>query len=73
MLVQNLKNPAYIDLVLGDIEKLPAKLSEVGKLAGPFSRWIKKQNVKNEGKLSLKILRKENFIEALVEISLQSF
>jgi len=69
MLVQNLDNPFYVELVVGDIEQLPAKLSEVGKLAGPYSCWKKNQNVNNVSKISKNILRKNSFIEDIVEIS----
>lgn len=47
MLAQHLKNPDYVDLVLGDIEQLPEKLAEVGSRAESFSSWLKKQNIHN--------------------------
>jgi hypothetical protein len=68
MLVQNLNNQNYVDLVIGDIKKLPEKLAEAGKRAGPFSRWAKQQNVKNIGKIAKHILRKNEFMDNLVEI-----
>jgi len=73
MLVQNLKNPDYVDLVLGDIEKLPQKLADVGSHAKSFSSWLKKQDIKNLGRISKNTLRKDKFIEDLVEISKNSF
>lgn len=73
MLVQNLKNPDYVDLVIGNIEALPRKLADVGKCAGPFSRWLKQQDVKNICKINQNLLRKDDFIENLVEISQSSF
>ncbi len=66
--VQNLKNPDYVDLVAGSIENLPAKLAERGKCAGSFSRWAKQQNVRNVDRIARKVLRKNNFINDLVEI-----
>jgi hypothetical protein len=68
MLVQNLNNQDYVDLVIGDIEKLPEKLAEAGKHAGPFSRWAKQQNVKNGSKIAKHLLRKNEFLNDLIEI-----
>lgn len=73
MLVQNLNNPDYVDLVIGSIEALPRKLADVGKCAGPFSRWLKQQDVKNICKINQNLLRKDDFIENLIEISQSSF
>jgi len=73
MIVQNLRNPDYVDLVLGDIEKLPEKLAEVGSRAESFSSWLKKQNIHNMCRISTNTLRKDNFIEDLVEISPKLF
>jgi len=69
MLAQNLKNPDYVDLVLGSIEKLPERLAEIGSQASSFSSWVKKQNTHNIGRISKTIIRKDNFIKELVEIS----
>jgi hypothetical protein len=68
MLVQNLTNPAYVDLVVGDIKKLPEKLAQAAKHAAPFSCWLKNQNIKNVIKITRNILRKNDFIDDLVEI-----
>ncbi len=69
ILVQNLKNPDYVDLVLGSIEKLPVKLAEIGSQAGSFNSWLKKHHTQNIGRISKATLRKDNFIEELVEKS----
>ena len=73
MLVQNLKNPDYVALVVGDIAKLPQKLADVGSHAKSFSRWLKKQHIKNLSRISKNTLRKDSFIEDLVELSKQPF
>jgi len=73
MLVQNLNNPDYVEVVLGNIEKLPQKLAEVAKNAGPFTRWVTQQDVTNICKINKNLLRKDNFIENLVEISQKAF
>lgn len=69
----HLKNPDYVDLVIGNMEALPRKLADVGKCAGPFSRWLKQQDVKNICKINQNLLRKDDFIENLIEISQSSF
>ncbi len=73
MLVQNLKNPDYVDLVIGKIETLPEKLADAAQRAGPFSHWQKKQDVKNICRINQHLLRKDDFIENLVNVSTKPF
>ena len=69
MLIPNLRNQKYIDLVIGSFDQLPAKLAEAGKTAGPYSHWYKKGQPLNVGHLSKRLLRDYNFIEDLIDIS----
>lgn len=73
MLVQNLRNPDYVDLVLGDIEKLPEKLAEVGSRTDSFDSWLKKHNIHNMCRISKNTLRKDNFIEEIIQKTVKPF
>jgi len=66
MEVPNLENPRYVELVLGDLDQLPKKLSDAGKQAGPFTHWLQKRRPLNLGRLPKPILRQENFVDNLV-------
>lgn len=66
MLVANLDNPRYVELVLGDPDNLCDKLAEAGRTAGPFSVWQKQRNQSGLGHLPKRFLRKENSLEHLL-------
>jgi hypothetical protein len=68
MLVSNLKNPQYVEIVLGSFDQLPEKLAEAGKTAGPYSQWYKHKNPLSIGRIPVHLLRKENFIDKLIDI-----
>lgn len=68
MLVSNLMNPRYVEIVFGNLDKLPEKLAEAGKAAGPYSHWCKRKNPLNIGRMPIHLLRKENFIDNLIDI-----
>jgi hypothetical protein len=68
MLVPNLKNPKYIELILGTMDNLPKKLAEAGKNAGTFNNWLKRRNPINTGRLPSHLLCDENFIDNLIGI-----
>lgn len=68
MLVSNLMNPRYVEIVLGSLDQLPEKLAEAGKTAGPYSHWCKRKNPLNIGRIPAHLLRKENFIDNLIDI-----
>jgi len=68
MLVPNLKNPTYVELVMDGIDNLPEKLAEAGKTAGPFSKWQGRNKPLNIGRIPIRILRKENFVDSLLEV-----
>ena len=68
MLVFNLEIPRYEELVWGDRSRLPEKLADAGKHAGPFTQWLAKRKPLNLGRLPKRILRQENFVESLIGV-----
>ena len=68
MLIPNLNNPVYVEIVLGSLDQLPEKLAEAGKMSGPYSEWYKQQKPKHIGRLPTRLLRRENFIDDLIGI-----
>jgi len=66
MLVSNLGNPYYVELVLGDLSQLPAKLVEAGRTAEPWTHWQQRQNPLPTGRLPKRLIRQENLIDKLV-------
>jgi len=72
MLVGNLQNPIYIDLVLGSLDRLADKLAEAGCSAGPFTTWRNEGRTEHIGRLPKKLLRIAGFNEQLVELSLSA-
>ncbi len=71
ILVPNLKCPAYVELVLGSLDQLPAKLAKAGKNAGPFSHWRQRTKPLSIGRLPRRLLRKENFIQNLIDVCVE--
>jgi hypothetical protein len=68
MLIPNLNNPCYVEIVLGSLEQLPEKMAEAGKTSGPYSEWYKRQKPMHIGRLPTRLLRRENFIDDLIDI-----
>ena len=68
MLIPNLNNPRYVEIVLGSFDQLAEKLAEAGKTAGPYSDWCNRQKPMHIGRLPARLLRKENFIGDLIDI-----
>ena len=68
MQIPNLNNPVYVDIVLGSLDQLPEKLAEAGKTSGPYSDWYKRQKPMHIGRLPTRLLRRENFIDDLIDI-----
>jgi len=68
MLIPNLNNPRYVEIVLGSFDQLAEKLAEAGKTAGPYSNWYNRQKPMHIGRLPVPLLRKENFIGDLIDI-----
>ncbi len=68
MLIPNLNNPRYVEIVFGSLGQLAEKLAEAGKTAGPYSNWYNRQKPMHIGRLPVLLLRKENFIGDLIDI-----
>jgi hypothetical protein len=69
MLISNLKNPLYVDLILGDISALPEKLSQAAKNVEPYYKWLKCNKPTPFGRLPKKMLRNENLFDDLITVS----
>lgn len=70
MLVGNLQNHIYIDLVLGNLDNLPAKLAEAGRTAGPFTKRNRHGQDEHIGRIPKKLLRMDGYNERLVELAM---
>jgi hypothetical protein len=68
MLIPNLNNPRYVEIVLGSLDQLAEKLADAGKTAGPYSDWYNRQKLTHIGRLPARLLRNENFIGDLTDI-----
>jgi hypothetical protein len=68
MLVPNLLNPRYVQLLLGSLHHLPSKLAEAAASAGPFSHWRNRQKPLALGRLPRRLLRHDNFVDNLLSI-----
>ncbi len=68
MLIPNLNNPCYIEIVLGSLDQLAEKMAEAGKTSSPYSEWCKRQKPMHIGRLPTRLLRRENFIDDLINI-----
>jgi hypothetical protein len=66
MLVGNLANPEYVELVLdGDLSNLAAKLAEAGRTAGAWTAWRAAQQPLNRGRLPQRLIRRDDFLDEL--------
>jgi hypothetical protein len=68
MLVPNLQNPRYVDLLLGSIDRLPDKLAQAGARAGPFTHWRNRRKPLNCGRLPKKLLRRHDFVQEILGV-----
>ena len=68
MQIPNLNNPVYVEIVFGSLDQLAEKLAEAGKTAGSYSDWCKRQKPMHIGRLPTRLLRRENFIDDLIDI-----
>jgi hypothetical protein len=67
MLVSNLENPTYLQLVLdGNLDKLPSKLAEASRQAGSFSAWQRRRRASLIGQISRHLIRHDDFIDNLI-------
>jgi hypothetical protein len=69
MLVSNLENPEYVELVLdGKLSTLAEKLAQAGRTAGAWTTWRSAQQPLNQGRLPARFIRKDNFLDDLTTI-----
>lgn len=67
LLVPNLENPVYVELVLGgSLESLAARLAEASRDAGSFAAWSRGHRPCLVGQLPRRLLRRDGFIDHLV-------
>jgi hypothetical protein len=68
VLIPNLENPVYVDLVLGgSLQSLPARLAEASRDAGSYHAWTGRRHPRLVGHLARRLLRQDNFIDDLIE------
>jgi hypothetical protein len=69
LLVPNLENPIYVELVLGgSLESLPVRLAEASRDAGTFAAWNRSGRPCRVGQLSHRLLRRDDFIDDLITV-----
>jgi hypothetical protein len=67
VLIANLENPVYVDLVLdGSLEYLAGKFAEASRSAGSFSAWYRMHHARLIGQPPRALLRQDGFIDQLV-------
>jgi hypothetical protein len=64
-LVPNLRNPRYVELVLGSLDQLPLKFAEAATVAGSYYRWLRQQSARRPGQVSKRELRTDTFLDDL--------
>lgn len=68
MLVLNLENATYVDLVLGgSLGALPSKLAGVNQKAGCFADWQRRRRPRLLGQPPRRLLHDDDFIDNLVQ------
>jgi hypothetical protein len=68
MLVANLQQARYVELVVGgDINELSRHLAEAARTAGPWTSW-QQQETLNTARLPKRLLRQENLVESFVTV-----
>jgi DNA-binding CsgD family transcriptional regulator len=68
MLIPNLQNSAYVELVVGNLDNLPCKLASAGRTAGPCTPWRRQHHPLSLGRLPRRLLRQENLIDNLITL-----
>jgi hypothetical protein len=67
MLVPNLENETYVQLVLGgSLDGLPTKLAQASRDAGSFSDWQRRRRPQITGQIPRRLLRHDGFIDHLI-------
>ena len=72
LLIPNLENPTYLQLVLGgSLESLPAKMAEASRDAGSLDAWRSRSRPHLLGELPRRLLRTDRFLDDLLDVSAQ--
>ena len=67
MLVPNLENETYVQLVLGgSLDGLATKLAQASREAGSFSDWQRRRRPQITGQIPRRLLRHDGFIDHLI-------
>jgi hypothetical protein len=68
LLIANLENPVWIELVLGgSLQSLPTRLAEASREAGSFAAWSKRCRPCLVGQLPRRLFRDDEFIDRLIK------
>jgi tetratricopeptide (TPR) repeat protein len=68
LLISNLENPVWVDLVLGgNLQSLPGRLADASREAGSFAAWNASRRPCPVGQLPRRLLRNDNFIDHLIQ------
>ncbi len=68
MLIANLQNPHYVEIVLGSLDQLARKFAETSSAAVSYPEWRQANRSLNLGRLPRRTLRRENLIEDLITV-----
>ena len=69
MLLGNLENPEYVELILdGELENLAEKMAAAGRMAGPWTQWRVAQQPLNQGRLPQRFIRRNDFLDELTSL-----
>ena len=70
LLISNLKNPKYLELVLGgSLDTLPSKLADSSIGGTSFARWRETHSPRLLGQLPRAVLRSPVILDNLLQIS----
>lgn len=68
MLVSNLENATYVQLVLGgNLDELPSRFAEASRQAGSFSAWRRRSSAHLIGQVSRSLIRHDDFLDDLID------
>ena len=69
MLIPNLRNSQYVDIVLGgSLDHLAAKFAEANSNDSSYASWRRTNTSLNLGRIPRRILRQPDFIEHVTEV-----
>jgi hypothetical protein len=73
LLLSNLENESYLQLVLGgSLESLPSKLAAASLDAGTFAAWRRRRCPRPLGELPRRLLRADDFVDQLLQACVDS-